>query len=328
MRVFVIEPLEANQRLDKFLKKLLKAAPPSFIYKMLRKKNITLNGKKAEGNEIVKEGDKVTCFISDETLVKFSESFETIEEEAKEYMDAYEKLCDKIKIVYEDKNVLIINKPLGILSQKADQTDISCNEWLLGYLLRKKVIDIPQLKTFKPSVCNRLDRNTSGLLVCGKTLIGSQKMSEIIKSKELGKFYRTFVKGCLDEEIHVNAYLKKDEKANKVSVSETEVKDSKKIETIFYPVKPGNNISCIEVELLSGRTHQIRAQLAKIGHPIVGDYKYGDHKFNKNMRISEQMLHAYRLEFPQMDPPFHMLSNRAFIASEPPNYQELRARIK
>lgn len=323
MRVYKIGALEANQRLDKYLHKLLKEAGNGFIFKMLRKKNITLNGKKAVGNEQLKEGDEIKLFMSDETIDKFTGHLTKETIDTLEYEMAYEKLSH-IEIVYEDENILLINKPAGVLSQKAEQNDKSCNEWLIGYLLHTKAITKEALSTFKPSVCNRLDRNTSGLLICGKTLLGSQVMNRLIKDRSVRKFYRTFVKGCFDKNMHIKGYLKKDNTTNKVSIWNEKVDGGEAIETRFIPLESGKRLSYIEVELITGKPHQIRAHIASENHPILGDYKYGDAKFNQLTNIKYQLLHAYRLEFPDMEGEFEHLSKKVFVAKEPSYFEKTK----
>lgn len=326
MREFIIEDLEANQRLDKYLLKLLKKSGRGYIYKMLRKRSITLNGKKVEGSVMLHKGDVVRLYMKDETIEEFMGLSAIDSPEMEEYRHAYEKLKNQLTIVYEDKNVLIVNKPAGILSQKAEAKNYSLNEWLIGYLLATKCITPEQLHTFKPSICNRLDKYTSGLMICGKTLLGTQTMSELIRDRRVRKFYRAIVKGSFTEKMHVKGYLARDYKTNKVFVSEKEMPDSEAIETRFFPLKASDKYSYIEVELITGKHHQIRAHVASIGHPILGDYKYGDMDFNHRTKIKHQFLHAYRLEFPKMDGEFHDLSKSNIVAKEPryiEKYKEL-----
>ena len=380
MQQFKIGANEAGQRLDKFLHKYLKEAGSGFLYKMLRKKNITLNKKKADGKEILAAGDEVQFFFSEETFAKFrgkviirnsednredniktntrvrnteeqnSENGTIVQDNINydknnlagsfvtkkndityQYKLAYEKLKG-IEIVFENEHILLLNKPAGILSQKSDQKDLSVNEWLIGYLLANKKIAREQLETFKPSICNRLDRNTSGLMICGKTLIGSQKMNAVIKDREIRKFYRTFVKGKVKEKAYIKGYLKKDEKLNKVFLKET-CEDKKNgeyvlIETSYQPILELEGYTYLEVELITGKTHQIRAHLASIGHPLLGDEKYGDKNWNHSFRKVKlpkwQMLHSYRLEFPKMEGAFAELSEKKFVAKEPKIYELLK----
>lgn len=297
MKEYIIGKNEANQRLDKYLHKLLKEASNGFLYKMLRKKNITLNGKKAEGTEKLQEGDHVKLFLSDETFLKFAGH------PAKSIGELNVKLKPvSLSVVYEDEDILIINKPQGMLSQKAKPSDVSANEYILDYLLENGSLTNEDLRTFKPSICNRLDRNTSGLLIAGKSLPGLQEMAECLKDRSMKKYYRCIVKGTVTEKKKITGYLKKDEGSNQVQIYSKEVPESKYIETEYTPIESCGKITLLEVHLITGRTHQIRAHLASIGHPIAGDEKYGDHNWNVTLRkkynIRGQMLHAYRLEFP------------------------------
>ena len=318
MKEIVINENEAGQRLDKFLGKLLKEAPASFYYKMLRKKNIVLNGKKATGNEKLTAGDSVKLFLSDETFEKFAGKQQT-----KDPVVSVPHIS--LEIVYEDHDVLAINKPAGMLSQKAKKEDISANEYILQYLLESGTITRESLHTFKPSVCNRLDRNTSGILVagktlnglqqmskafrersmekyyvvCGKTLAGSQKMSELLRERNVHKFYRLFAAGRAELDGVTDAWLRKDEKNNQVTILSEPSNDAKPIITEYRPLKLVGQVTLLEVHLITGRSHQIRAHLASIGHPVIGDTKYGNPRLNreflKNAGVTHQLLHAYRL---------------------------------
>ena len=200
MKELIIKENEAGQRFDKYLAKVLKEAPKSFFYKMLRKKNITLNGKKATGNEKLLEGDTVKFFLSDETFEKFAGNTQVPR--------AY---C-RLDVVYEDKDIIIINKPAGMLSQPADDGQPSLVEYVTGYLLKKGELTEEQLKTFRPSVCNRLDRNTSGLVCAGKSLAGLQFLSGIFHDRSLHKYYLCLVKGRLEKGEHIKGYLHKNQK--------------------------------------------------------------------------------------------------------------------
>lgn len=308
MKSFQINSNEAGQRFDKYLKKLLSQAPGSFVYKMLRKKNITLNGKKADGSEKLNIGDEVKLFLSEETFEKFT-SFENTKTAFQNQKNTAEKYpCTSLEIIYEDEDILVINKPVGMLSQKAAPGDISANEYIIGYLLKNQSITKEELATFHPSVCNRLDRNTSGLLIAGKSLKGLQDMARQLNDRSMEKYYRCLVKGKTAGEQHIEGWLKKDETSNKVKIYKEEVSDSKYIKTGYHAVEyfssvdnPKETYTLLEVHLITGRSHQIRAHLASIRHPIVGDSKYGDRKVNrifaKEAGIHSQMLHAYRMKF-------------------------------
>lgn len=304
MHQMTIKSEDAGQRLDKYLRKYLKEAQSSFLYRMLRKKNITLNAKKADGSEKLQEGDVVTLFFSEETLEKFRGDIRSQELLlAKEAKAAYQKL-GSLEILFENKHILLVNKPAGVLSQKASPQDISLNEWLIGYLLSEKKRSIDSLGSFHPSVCNRLDRNTSGIVICGKSLYGSQQMSKVLKERILHKYYLLYVEGQMRGERQIEGYLSKDEKTNKVSISDQPLKDSARIVTAYKPLKIYRDVTLVEVELITGKTHQIRAHLASIGFPLVGDPKYGNRLLNEKRKrqygISHQLLHAYRVVFPEL----------------------------
>lgn len=311
MKEFIVKENEAGQRLDKLLIKILKEAPSSFLYKMLRKKNIVLNEKKATGAEKTVIGDSIKFFLSDETFEKFAGTQSPIQ------LTTLPSL--ELDIVYETPDVLIINKPSGMLSQKAEKEDISANEYILQYLLTSGKITKESLRTFKPSVCNRLDRNTSGILIAGKTLKGSQEMSKALKNRTIQKYYLCLVKGKIEKESNICGYIKKDEKNNQVTILQKEEKDAKRIETQYRPLKQLGAYTLLEVHLITGRSHQIRAHLASISHPIVGDTKYGNKacniEFAKQAEIHSQLLHAYKLV---------LEDGTVVLAKEPKNFKKAK----
>ena len=238
MREIVISKNEAGQRLNKLVMKYLNKAPSSFVYRMIRKKNIKLNGGKAVGNEIVYVGDVIQLYLADDTIDSFRD--DNIQTAASGSQKKF-----KPEIIYHDHNVLIVNKPVGVLSQKASKDDYSINESVLDYLLDNGYITSEQLRTYKPSICNRLDRNTSGLVLCGVSLMGNQELSRIIRERNIDKYYYTIVKGHIKSVQDVTAYLVKDEKKNTVIVRDgvDEIKQDsgknefEKIHTIFEPVR-------------------------------------------------------------------------------------------
>ena len=288
MRQLTVHKNDENQRLDKYLKKYLKEAPGSFIYKMLRKKNIVLNGKKADGTEKLSAGDEIKLFFAEETLEKF-----TGEASAAPKLNFPEK---KLAILFEDENLLILNKPAGELSQKAEAKDVSMNEYALGYLQRTGAITEDSLKVFKPSICNRLDRNTSGILIVAKTYQAAREFGEALQKRSVRKFYHCIVKGIVKQGEKIDGYLLKDEKTNKVQIFKESRDGAAEIHTAYEPLKVKNNLTLLEVHLITGRTHQIRAHLSSIGHSILGDPKYGDKKLSEKYKVKYQLLHACRLE--------------------------------
>lgn len=314
MQEILVTANEAGQRFDKLLAKYLNEAPKSFLYKMLRKKNIVLNGKKAAGNEKLEIGDRIQLFLSDDTIEKFSKI-------------QIKRTTQNLNFIYEDDNILMVNKPVGMLSQKAEDTDESLVEHIITYLLQSGQITEESLRKFRPSVCNRLDRNTSGIVVAGKSLAGLQEMGELFRTRSLKKFYRCLVFGEVRETQHIKGYLKKDEKTNKVTVFSSPKKNSLPIETEYTPLWSNADCTFLEVHLITGRTHQIRAHLASVDHPIIGDYKYGNRKINDRYQekygLKSQLLHAFRLELPELSGTLHAVSQKQFIAPLPELFERI-----
>ena len=304
-----VTPNEAGQRLDKLLVKLLNKAPKSFIYKMLRKKNITLNDKKADGSEKLSVGDEIKLWLSDETIDKFSGSTIDI-------------VADHLDIVYEDKDILVINKAVGALSQKALPTDVSVNEEIISYMLRTKQAAVEDFKSFRPAVCHRLDRNTSGILMAGKTMQGLQDMAFLIREHKVGKYYCCLVHGHVREGAKIKGYLVKDEAANRVVVSGEKSAGSDFIETHYKPLASNGKLTLLWVHLITGRSHQIRAHLASIGHAIAGDGKYGDPGDNRYLyskyHLKYQLLHCIQMTMPKDTLRLKSISGKTFRAPLPP----------
>ncbi len=301
MQEIIISKNEAGQRFDKFLGKYFKEAGSGFIYKMLRKKNIELNGKKATGNEKLNQGDSVKFFMSDDTIAKFRGNV------VLNNAPSINKNIIVDNIVYEDEHVLFINKPAGILSQKSTSSDISINEMIIDYLIDKHELTNEELMTFKPSVCNRLDRNTTGLISFGKTLAGIQELSKGFKDRSFDKYYLAVVWGNISKSQTIDGFLAKNPITNKVTISAKQIEDSSYIKTAYEPLKHGKitvdnkvyDITLLKIKLITGKTHQIRAHLSSIGHAILGDDKYGNKKNNiylkSNFNIKYQMLHSWEL---------------------------------
>ena len=343
MQSVIIEKNQAGQRLDKFLHKYLPLAGTGFLHKMLRKKNITLNGKKAEGHEILALDDRVCMFFSEETFAKFSgTSATTADGQAPKTSLALEGMaaCSCLRgitVLYEDEDFLILDKPAGILTQKAEAGDSSLNEWLIGYLLSANAISEEELCTFHPSVCNRLDRNTSGIVLCGKSLPGLQYLSKCIKDRSVRKFYHTICVGALRGPAKIEGYLVKDTAKNRVTVSQSSPlchaeEKASPVCTIYSPLLTTEKYTLLEVELITGKTHQIRAHLASIGHPLIGDFKYGQESINgvlkKSCGLRHQLLHACRVEFPTADSGAGMsLSGKTICAPYPDFFKKIQREL-
>lgn len=309
MKEIRISAREEEQRLDKLLAKYLNKAPKSFLYKMLRKKNIKLNGKKASGNEKLKSGDVVCIYLADETIASFREEPKT--EQKRAYLSA----------AYQDSNVLIINKPYGMLSQKSKPSDVSANELIVPYCLEHGILKESDLELFRPSVCNRLDRNTTGLLIAGISLEGLQTMAEMLRERTVKKYYYCIVKGTVKKRCRVSGYISKDRKENKVSFTEKADGEGSRIETAYEPMARGGGFTLLRVELITGKTHQIRAHLSGMGFPLAGDTKYGDRETNlwmkKKFGVKHQLLHCGCLVFPKEMKRCTELSGRTVTAQPP-----------
>lgn len=326
MEEFRISGREAGQRLDKFLGKYLREAGKGFLYKMLRKKNITLNGGKADGSEKLAEGDTVRLFLSRETLDKFRGTSGTVPVAGKGVAG------QPLEILYEDGQVLLINKPAGLLSQQAQAGDVSLCERLTAYLVESGQMTEAELALFRPGVCNRLDRNTSGLVAAGKTVAGLQALSELFRSRNLQKNYLALVAGTGLTERLLEGYLKKDGATNRVQVWAQPQPGGERILTSCKPLAEGGGATLLQVGLLTGKTHQIRAHLASMGHPILGDRKYGETRQQASgpsfPAAGRQMLHAWELIFPEPLPALPQLAGRQFRASLPADFKRILKKLE
>ncbi len=304
MKEITIGKNQCGQRLDKFLVKVLREAPKSFLYKMLRKKNIKLNGKRAQGNEKLEEGDVVAMYLSEETLAKFSGTADG------KVRSSVGNTDTSLDIIYENEHIALINKRAGALSQKAKPDDVSLVELFSEYAGAHE-------EGFSPGICNRLDRNTSGIVVGGKTLLGLQTMSRLFRDRQIKKYYLAIVEGVVEQAFTAEGYLRKDEKQNRVQLFSTQVPGSSYIKTGYKPLECDGTYTLLRVQLFTGKTHQIRSHLSSLSHPIVGDGKYGGRVLGG---VQRQLLHAYEIAFPEMDEPFRDLSGRRFFAAIPDDF--------
>lgn len=322
MQELTITDLESGQRLNKYMMKYLNQAPSSFIYKMLRKKNITRNGKKASGDEILECGDVIKVFLADETIEKFrvvhtgnphfdrgSKQHDIVKSADSATSDgsaqtSRQKPGITLQILYQDPDILAVHKPVGVLSQKAKKDDYSINEAIVDYCLSMRILSEKQLETFHPSISNRLDRNTSGIILAGISLKGSQMLARILKGHTCEKYYYTIVAGEMKQRIHEKAYIVKDTKKNQSKIQKLESPGASMIETAFTPLCVKNGFTLLQVQLFTGKSHQIRAHLQSLGYPMAGDTKYGNPAVNRKLReryhLNHQLLHAGRLVLPDI----------------------------
>lgn len=323
-----ITKAEQGQRLNKYLGRVLKEAPQSFLYKMLRKKNITLNGSRADGSELLKAGDSVCFFLSDETFSKFSG-----EKSESKSLHFAQKAIEKRSIRFENDELLIAYKPAGLLSQKDKSGMESINEQILQYLLEEGKITRESLNSFKPSICNRLDRNTSGLILFAKTLAAQQEIGRCLQERTIKKYYLCVVIGRLTEPFVHQGYLCKNPKTNHVYItSDKTLPDAAPIETSGKPLAVHNNLTLVRVELHTGKSHQIRGVMESMGHPILGDPKYlGEdaqtvrimREFNQKYGLVSQQLLAYELRFPDMSGGLAELSQKRFFSPLPGTFHRV-----
>ena len=307
MKEIIIRSEEAGQRLDKYLKKLLPAAGTGFLYKMLRKKNIDLNGAKSDGSTILAPGDHVRIFFSDETYEKMrggvaekcgQASSKMVPQhncntrnDRQDRTGRIEKSSLQLQAVLETDDVLFINKPAGMLSQGSEKGQTSVND-----ILRQQYGN--NGSTYTPSVCNRLDRNTSGLLLAAKTYAGSRLVSDLIKTHSVRKKYLAIAEGEMAGEGILNGYLVKDHERNIVRIRNSGA-ERDAVGTGYKVLSKKDGYSLVEVELITGKSHQIRAHFASIGYPLAGDLKYGGHLYKG---IKHQLLHSWKLVFPNCVP--------------------------
>lgn len=312
MRTIEINQNDSGQRLDKFLTKRFKNMPLSLMYKFIRTKKIRLNGKKAKEGDKLKPGDVLTLYISDEF-------FETGKNEL-----AFLRVKPKLDIVYEDENILVVNKPAGlIVHSDANEEFNTLINHITAYLYAQGSYDPDEENSFAPALCNRIDRNTQGLVIAAKNAAALKEMNDIIKNREVEKKYLAAVHGVPKQKKGtIRSYLNKDADRNMVAVKKVKNSALDKEAVTKYAVLAVNqalNLSLLEIELVTGRTHQIRAQMASVGHPLLGDGKYAENKADRKMGYNHQALCSYSLKFvlKEKKPVLGYLNGRTLTAPEP-----------
>lgn len=297
MRELIIGKNDAGQRLDKFITKALDI-PMSLLYKSIRLKKIKVNRKRAEIGMKLCEGDTVQCFLADEFFEKGKKS--GFSEQSELGADSLKRISAKLDIIYEDENILLVNKPQG-LSVHEDEVSKSNTliTYIQSYLFSKGEYNPEEENSFSPALCNRIDRNTTGIVIAAKNAEALRVMNEKIKYRQIDKFYLAAVHGIPEKkEATLAGYLIKDERTNTVRVYDRNPpKGAKEIITKYRVIARNEYSSLVEVELLTGRTHQIRAHMAHIGHPLIGDGKYGINKLDRSQGYKYQALCSYKLRF-------------------------------
>lgn len=313
-----IGPNEAGQRLDKFLRKYLKDVPLSAIFKALRKKDIRVNGAKQNEKYFLEEGDIVEIRYIKTNSQNIKKDFEKVEVKG-------------LKIIYEDENIVIVEKWPGILVHSdGAEKEPSLTDYVLSYLYEKGAYIPQKEKTFVPSPCNRLDRNTSGVVIFGKTYEGLKEINAAIREDKIKKYYYTLCKGRISDGLY-NAYIVKDHEKNISKIYKQNVENSKKITMEVKTVQSNGAYSLLEINLITGRSHQIRAHLSYLGNPVAGDTKYGDKEINSVLLnkygLNYQFLYAYKLNFRTMSGKLKYLQNKTITAALPPFLKKIKQDI-
>ena len=321
MKKIQITENDANQRIDKYIKKLLVNAPTNFIYKMFRKKDIKVNGKKVNEKYILKNNDVVEMFLYEDKFKEFTAT-----------KDIY-NVKKTFKVLYEDNHVLIVYKPAGLLvhEDKNESVNTLTNQ-VLSYLANKNELDLSRENTFMPGPVHRLDRNTSGIVIFGKTLAALQVLNEMIKQRHcIEKSYLTICKGKVNQKRNLKGYIVKLDDQAQVKLVNKDYPGALTMETIVKPVKYNNDYSKVEVTLITGRMHQIRVHLSSIDHPIIGDRKYGDFELNKFVKkefgLNHQLLHAYKIRFVKTFGILAYLQDKEIVCPVPKLFEKIENRL-
>ncbi len=319
MREIKIEKNDSGQRLDKFLSKKFKTMPKSLMYKYIRTKYIKLNGKKTTPETFLCDGDILTFYIKDEFF-----------EEKKNY--DFQKASKELNILYEDENLMLIDKKVGVIvHQDSSYGSDALVQRVLRYLFEKGQYNPESENSFTPALVNRIDRNTGGIVIAAKNAQSLRTLNEKLKNREIVKTYLCIAKGKMPKKSDIiKAFHIKNEKTNMVKIYDKEVENSKEIITEYKVLDTNGDLSLLEVVLHTGRTHQIRAHLSHIGHPLLGDEKYGDKRLNAKNNMKRQALYSYKLTFDfSSSCPLDYINGKTFEVKNVPfakNFQNLNAK--
>lgn len=287
MKAYTIGKNDAGQRVNKFIEKAVPALPRNLMYKYIRLKRIKLNRKRCQPEDKLQEGDVLELWINDEF---FGEGEQEL---------LFLKVPIKLNIVYEDENILLVDKKPGLVVHQDErgEADTLINR-ILHYLYEKGEYDPKQENSFVPALCNRIDRNTGGIVIAAKNAESLRILNQKVKDRELEKLYLCLIHGVMEPKAGtLRDYLLKDSRQNMVKVFKKQVPDSKTIITKYRTLKTNGQYSLLEVDLKTGRTHQIRAHMAFYGHPLAGDTKYGRNRDNRDNEFQYQALYSYKLSF-------------------------------
>lgn len=306
MKSFIINKNDANQRLDKFVTKSAPALPKALMYKYIRIKRIKVNGKRCEISTKLNQGDLVEMYINDEFFVEKAPKYDFL------------SAPDKVDIIFEDENILVADKKQGLLCHpdKNEYGDTLIAR-IQHYLYNKGEYKPEEEASFKPALCNRIDRNTGGMVIAAKNAVALREMCDKIKERSITKKYIAVLHGAPKKKSgEIVSFLEKNEDKNKVFLHKNPTEDTKTAKLRYKILAEKNGLSLAEIELLTGRTHQIRAQMASIGHPLLGDGKYGKNGEDKKLGFNKQALHSYLIRFEFEDGPLGYLNGKCLISKD------------
>lgn len=320
MKKLIIDKNHANQRIDKYLKKLLCQAPSQLIYKMLRKKDVKVNGVKVKENYILQENDEVSLFLYEDKFLEYTKP-QTIFD-----------LKISFDVLFEDENILVVNKPAGLLVHEDINEDMNTlSNQVLTYLYQKGEYDPQADLGFVPGPVHRLDRNTSGIVIFGKNMRSLQDLNEMMKKRHcIDKTYLTICKGNIPSSDLIG-YMKKESDQSLVKIVNKNTPGALMMHTIVENIQTNNQFSLVKVQLVTGRTHQIRVHLSSVGHPLIGDSKYGDFELNKMIKkkyhLDHQFLHAYQIKFVKPIGCLKYLQDRVITSPLPDDLNQIKRNI-